>query len=436
MREAMSFQRVLIAGFALVAASILAAACGPKPEHTWSDDEITAIRSLWIGSLEPLPPDPSNQYADDERAAKFGQKLFFDTRFSVNGEVACATCHHPNALFQDSTPLAQGVVTTNRRTMTLIGTAYSPWFFWDGRKDSQWAQALGPMENPVEHGGNRTQYAHLIEQQYKAEYEAIFGPLPDLSTLPASAGPVEDAAARTAWQAMSDAQREEVNRVFANMGKAIAAYERLIMPTASRFDHHVEAAINGDTEVMEATLTPDEVAGLRLFIGKANCLQCHNGPLLTDNHFHNTGVPAAVDLPEDTGRALGAQQVLADEFNCLSPYSDAGPDDCTELRFMVAEGHELERQFKAPSLRNVAERAPYMHAGQFDSLDAVLAHYNTAPEAPAGHSELEPLMLTELEVSQLMAFLHTLSGPLDAPLEMLLDSSLPQTSLDDQPDKE
>jgi cytochrome c peroxidase len=184
------------------------------------------------------------------------------------------------------------------------------------------------------------------------------------------------------------------------------------MPAPSRFDVYVEAVINGDTGVMEATFTSDEVAGLRLFINEANCLQCHNGPLFTDNHFHNTGVPAAPDLPEDRGRALGAQQVLADEFNCLSPYSDAGPDDCTELRYMVAEGHELERQFKAPSLRNVAERAPFMHAGQFATLEEVLAHYNTAPEAPAGHSELEPLNLSDEERRQLIAFLKTLDSPI------------------------
>src|SRR5690606_23988523 len=127
----------------------------------------------------------------------------------------------------------------------------------------------------------RTQYAHLIDQHYKAEYEAIFGPLPELSALPVNAGPVEDAAAHAAWDAMSDADRETVNRIYANLGKAIAAYERRIMPGPSRFDAYVEAALNGDDETMEATLTPDEVAGLRLFIGEANCLQCHNGPLFT-----------------------------------------------------------------------------------------------------------------------------------------------------------
>ena len=87
--------------------------------------------------------------------------------------------------------MAHGVGTTTRRTMSIVGTAYTPWLFWDGRKDSQWAQALGPMENPKEHGGNRTLYTHLIAQYYRTEYEALFGPLPDAAHLPPSAGPVD-----------------------------------------------------------------------------------------------------------------------------------------------------------------------------------------------------------------------------------------------------
>jgi cytochrome c peroxidase len=370
------------------------------------------LESLWIGSLESLPPDPSNAYSDNPDAAAFGQKLFFDTGFSSNGKVACATCHLPDLSFQDGLPLAHGVGTTTRRTMTVVGTAYSPWFFWDGRKDSQWAQALGPMESPVEHGGNRTLYAHRIAASYRQEYEALFGPLPDLAQLPPSAGPVDDPRARAAWEAMSPQNREAVTRVYVNMGKAIAAYERLLMPGPSRFDRFVEALRNKDATTASGILTPDELAGLRLFIGKADCTQCHNGALFTDNHFHNTGVPASPELTEDLGRASGAKQVQADEFNCLSPYSDAGEGDCSELRYMIAEGDDLVRQFKPPSLRNVAERAPYMHAGQFDTLEEVLTHYNAAPAAPSGHSELHALDLTQAEIDQIIAFLKTLSGPL------------------------
>ncbi|HZU85865.1 MAG TPA: cytochrome c peroxidase [Anaerolineaceae bacterium] len=386
----------------------LIAGCAPAP-LAWTLDELETLQSLSLDSLPPLPPDPSNRYADDARAAALGEKLFFDARFSINGQVSCATCHKQQNNFQDNLPLAQGVGQTTRRTMPIAGTAYSPWQFWDGRKDSQWAQALAPLESAVEHGADRTFYAHLIAENYRAEYEQIFGALPDLSGLPLHAGPVEDAAARAAWEGMTPEQRDQVNRIFANMGKAMAAYERLIQPAPSRFDAYVRAAAQGETSAMRAALTPEEEAGLKLFIGKGQCTHCHNGPLLTDYHFHNTGVPPRAGLPEDRGRIAGVELVQADEFNCLGAYSDAAPEQCEELRFILSGDPILERAFKAPSLRNVAERAPYMHAGQFGSLAEVLAHYNAAPAAPAGHQELAPLLLSAEELRQLEAFLRALS---------------------------
>ncbi len=398
------------------------------PKLQWSSDEVTALKGLWLGSLEPLPPDPSNAVADDPRAVTLGHKLFFDSRFSANGAVSCASCHIPGKNFNDGLPLAQGVGTTTRKTMTVVGTAYSPWLFWDGRKDSQWAQALGPLESPVEHGGTRTQYAHLIDHYYRSEYEALFGTLPDFSDrtrFPEVAGPVADAAARVAWEAMAHEDRKAVTQVYVNIGKAIAAYERQLMPGPSRFDRYVEALVKGDQETMGATLSEDEVAGAKLFIGKAQCINCHNGALLTDNSFHNTGVPPRPGLPRDQGRALGAQQVLADEFNCLSEWSDAKAEGCAELRFIVSEGEALERAFKPGTLRNIAETAPYMHAGQFATLREVVEHYNRAPAAPNGHSELQPLNLSERELLQLEAFLRSLSGPLAAPPDLLAPPELP-----------
>jgi cytochrome c peroxidase len=414
----MSERSKLLAGLGLLVALVAGGLGYIFTRPAWTEAELITLKTLWIGSLPPLAPDPSNQYGDDPAAAAFGKALFFDTRFSSNGEVACATCHLPEKGFQDGLPLAQGVGTTNRRAMPIAGTAYSPWMFWDGRKDSQWSQALGPLENPVEHGGSRTFYAHLIDEHYRAEYEAIFGKQPDISDrtrFPEAAGPVADESARAAWEAMSPADRETVNQIFVNMGKAIAAYERQIMPTASRFDIYVQAALEDDTKTMNATLSAEEVEGLRLFIGPANCTRCHNGPLFTDSSFHNTGVPTVESLPEDTGRAQGAQDVLADEFNCMSAYSDAEPDECDELNFMVAEGEELERAFKAPSLRNVTTRAPFMHAGQFTTLQTVLNHYNTAPASPSGHNELEPLNLSETQLNAIIAFLYTLNSEITMP---------------------
>src|SRR5687767_1903152 len=407
----------------LVGMILFISACSAFGGSRWSEEEKSKLRTLWIGSLQPLPADPSNKYADDEHAAALGQKLFFDIRFSSNGEVACRTCHLPDNLFQDGVPLSHGVGTTDRRSMTLIGTAYSPWFFWDGHKDSQWAQALGPWESPVEHGSNRTYYAHIIDQYYRAEYEAIFGAMPEVSHLPVLTGSVQSPEVIAAWIAMSPDDRENVTWIYVNMGKSIATYERHLMPGESRFDQHVEAVINHDYKSANSILSSDEIAGLRLFIGKANCTNCHNGPLFTNNDFHNTGVPAVDGLPEDIGRARGARQVLADEFNCLSVYSDAEPEDCAELRYMVADGHQLERQFKPPSLRNVAARGPYMHAGQFATLEEVLNHYNAAPptQASHNHSELEPLNLSAKEIAQIIAFLKTLDSPINADTQWLIE---------------
>ena len=106
---------------------------------------------------------------------------------------------------------------------------------------------------------------------------------------------------------------------------------------------------------------------------------------------------------------------MASEFNCTGKHSDAKGDDCSELRFAVTEGSELVRAFKTPSLRNAMTRPPFMHAGQFGSMSEVLAHYNRAPAAPAGKTELKRLRLSDNELRQLEAFLNTLVSPVDFP---------------------
>jgi len=405
--------RVLtFAGFAALAMVAGVTRGSTSTGATWSAEERSMLASLTLDKLDTLAPDPSNRVADDTMAARFGRQLFFDAKLSSNGKVACSTCHLPEQDFQDNTPLARGVGVTGRRTMPIAGTAHSPWLFWDGRTDSQWTQALGPLESAVEHGGDRTQYAQYIAAIYRREYERVFGRLPDMSRLPAHAGPAGDSATRAAWSALSVTRRDEITRVFSNMGKAIAAFERRITFSPTRFDRYVAAQLAGRAHTSIDSLSQDEEAGLRLFIGKANCITCHNGARLTDDHFHNTGVPASsLVAAVDSGRTTGVRQVLAGEFNCLSPYSDAKPDDCSELRFAVTEGDELLRAIKTPSLRNVASRAPFMHAGQLSTLRDVIAHYDRAPRAPFGKSELKRLKLSATERRQIEAFLETLSGP-------------------------
>ena len=401
---------VTFASVVLVTASA-ALAGGAATKARWTPAERATLASLSLASLPPLEPDPSNRVADDSLAAALGRRLFFDQRLSADGRVSCATCHIPDREFQDGTPLAEGVGTTSRRTMPVAGTAYSPWLFWDGRSDSQWSQALGPLESDVEHGGDRTQYAHIVAAHYRAPYERVFGALPSLDGLPERAGPVPDATRRSAWERIPAVRREDITRVYANIGKAIAAFERRIEHTPTRFDRYVAVEVANGTHTPASAFSKDEEAGLKLFIGKANCLTCHNGPRFTDDHFHNTGVAASsLVTGSDSGRATGVHGAVKGEFNCLSKYSDAQRDQCAELEFAVTSGEELVRAYKTPSLRGVAEHAPYMHAGQLATLGDVMAHYNKAPAAPAGHSELRRLNLRPAELAQIEAFLRTLSS--------------------------
>jgi len=380
-------------------------------QHDWSDQEKSILRSLWIGSLGPLPVDPSNKYSDNPGAAALGKKLFFEDKFSGNKKVSCATCHREDYFFTDNLPLSHGMDTTPRRSMPLIGVAYNSWFFWDGRTDSLWSQALGPIENKLEHGISRTMSAYIISKYYRTEYEGIFGPLPDFmeETFPHHARPaLDDPDALKAWVLMTPDQREEVNKVYVNMGKAIAAFVRTILPQPSPFDRYVEQILAGETLSSRMALTDAEAAGLRLFIGRAKCTNCHNGPMFTNSDFHNLGLPPRENVAPDMGRASAITQVLSSQFNCLGKYSDAHPNDCPELRFIDTSNKKYEGAFKTPTLRNVTERPPYMHAGQFATVREVLKFYQSQAKNP----ELGHAGLTDEELDLLEAFLHTLSSPL------------------------
>ena len=394
----------LLGAIALIALAMLTA-CG---EPDFSAEEKAVIASLSLASLPPLPPDTTNRFADSPAAAALGATLFFDHRLSRSGEVACATCHKIDRQFQDDLPRAVATGTNNRRTMPLAGVAWSPWLFWDGRRDSLWAQALTPLEDAVEHAGNRTAYARFMAKNFHERYERIFGPLPPLDGLPDNASPLGTAVEKAAWAGMSEDQRNAVNSVFANIGKAIASFERSLTPPETHFDRFAKALAAGTPPAAADDFSGEERVGLKLFIGKGQCTRCHNGPRLTDGHFHNTGVPSVPGLPPDLGRETGVTKVAADPFNCLGKYRDGSDAACGELRFMVKDGPELRRAYKTPSLRGVATRPPYMHAGQIATLEAVIDHDARVPASEDGHSELNPLTLSERERKELVAFLKTL----------------------------
>ncbi|MBP0624096.1 cytochrome-c peroxidase [Cupriavidus consociatus] len=401
-----------VAALAATAGSLRDTWQGLENADRWTDDERAVLGSMRHDANAAAPADPSNRVARSPQAAGLGERLFHDTRFSRNGAVSCASCHDPARQFQDGIPLGTGIGIGKgqRRTMPVVDIAANPFFFWDGRADSLWAQALGPMENPLEHGETRLHAAHVIQRHYRAEYEALFGPMPDLAGLPPHGSPNGTADERAAWQALRPRSQEAVSRVFANMGKAIAAYEASLRYGNSRVDTYIRGVVERRPDLLYA-LDRHEKAGLRLFIGKAQCATCHSGPLLSDHHFHNTGIAPLDPGNPDRGRAAAIAPVMADEFNCLGRFSDARPEQCEELRFIAQDDPRMLGAFKTPTLRNVAQRAPYMHAGQLVTLEDVIRHYSAAPRAAVGHSELKPLALTQAEQAQLQSLLRALSGP-------------------------
>jgi cytochrome c peroxidase len=382
------------------------------------------------------PADPSNQYGDDARAAVLGKKLFFDTRFSgslsppndgvsngslgvpgTTGRVACDSCHQPELGGTDhrSRPLATslGASYTGRNAPTVINAAYSDvaiggWQFWDGRKDSLWSHALGPPESAVEQHGTRLGFAHVIQDHYQNEYEAVFGPLPDLSDtgrFPSAGKPGDPS-----FDAMAAADREAINRLYANFGKAIEAYERRLVSTGfapSPFDQ----MLAGD----DTAMTPAAVRGARLFIGKAACNECHRGAAFTDFKFHNIGCPQEGDfvLETDVGRFAGVGQLKGDIYNRAGVYSDRVDD--SHLTGLTAVAADVGA-FKTATLRNLSKTGPYMHDGVYRNLWDVVNHYNfgggTGAYSGTKEVTIAPLLLDAQEIDDLVEFLSSLDdGP-------------------------
>lgn len=413
---------------------------GPEPSEFkgFTDKDLDVIRTK-LGPLpEGLPLDPTNAWVADAAAAELGRKLFYDTAFSTGGDVSCATCHDPETGFQD----ARGDLTsegthgfTKRHAPTIINAAFGSAApptegtpqFWDGRADSLWAQALGPLEDDTEMGAGRGQVVRLVIEGYRQDFEAVFGPLPaELFGLDGQ--PVFTAAARPGtpeWSSLAPAVQHAITRTYVYFGKAIAAFESRVECRGSRFDEFWRELDAGvvDSEI----LTDQEKLGLLLFVrttgqngpGYGGCIECHTGPNFSDWDYHNLEIDQQAlgePLPAtDDGRATGLAALTASEFHCASPWSDI--PDASECSFgeLDPEGPdvaEMVGRFKTPGLRCVSMTAPYMHTGSFETLEDVIDHYASGGEAHgfAGAGDIDPLALTQEEREALVAFLLALDG--------------------------
>lgn len=407
-----SFTMMRTAMLCVVACAGLGLGHVANPDEVVIEFSETERRRLLQHSPLPDPPvDATNAFANDPRAARLGQFLFFDPRLSANGKLACATCHEPDRAFTDGKPIAEGLKRGQRNTPTLINSAYQRWYFWDGRSDTLWGQALHPIERDVELGSTRQDAINLIREdaQLKRAFEEIFGPLPKAH--------LDDRAAS--------------DRAFANVGKAIAAYEAKLISRRSPFDVFVEGLRENDAEKL-AAISDKAKQGAKLFVGRGECRVCHTGPHFSDGEFHDILVPPRHSgVPSDPGRFEGVDLLRQDPFNAAGAFSDNPSDSRAQRLEFLANGPQNWGQFKTPSLRNVALTAPYMHQGQFRTLRDVLSFYSTMDGALVAdhHDEtiMRPRNFTDDEIEALIAFLESLTDVeidpelLKAPPSPLLD---------------
>lgn len=408
----------------------------PLIDGHYTKDEYHQLAQL---TLKPAPlQDTTNRYANDPRAAHFGQFLFYETRLSANNKVSCASCHQPDHGFSTTERHATGIHKTKRHPPTLVNIAYSPWFDWDGKANTLWGQAMRPLESPDEHGLTRVSLAQIIakNQDLKQAYEAIFGSLPSaiLNTkrfnpdaMPTPQTP--NAPTHKAWMAMAEDDRETINRIAANITKAIAAYQHKIVDFNAPFDRYGRALIKGDAAASKM-IPASAKRGFKLFVGKALCVNCHSGPTYSDHTFHNLGLaPPSTYVKNDLGRSDGIDLVKHHEFNASGPYSDDRKGTRAQWLSYMVRTRENKGQFKTPTLRNVAVTFPYMHGGHFEGIRRVIEFYNELrDEVEVGHREemLQPIGLSDPEIDDMIAFLRTLtSDQLDPTLLKKPASALP-----------
>lgn len=326
-----------------------------QPRDAWPapdiDEEIE-----WV-ELGPLPKitHPENNPGTKEKIA-LGKMLFFEPRLSGSGQLACASCHEPDMYWSDGRAVSFGHNRTPllRNAPSALHSGLRTSFFWDGRVSSLEEQAHDVLTNQDEMRSSEELIAKNLSKlpEYGERFEEVFG----------------------------DAQPTMVR-----VTQAIAAFERTLNGGRSRFDYF----LNGKTKA----LTDEELAGLHLFRTTARCMNCHHGPLMTDEKFHNIGLSNYGRKFEDLGRYL-----------ITNDPKDVGA-------------------FRTPSLRNIAATAPYMHNGMF-TLEELITLYNGGMRNPRPRKDqvddplfptttpiLKKLHMNKQDFVDLTAFLHALSEP-------------------------
>jgi cytochrome c peroxidase len=371
------------------------------------DEGLTTEEEAELAAMQLRPEDrslsPTNRFVDDPGAVELGRRLFFDERMSADGAVGCVTCHDPSQGFSDSRRVSLGVEGREgrRHSMPITAVAFQRFLLWDGRADSLWSQALKAIEEEKEMDFTRVEVSRFIAGSYRAEYEALFGPLPDLEGFPTRARP-----GLPEWELMTAQQQDDVQRVFANVGKALEAYEQRLLCADTRFDRWARGELTLDTE---------ERDGAAKFLRKG-CARCHLGASFSDGRFHNIGIGSGNDVP-DLGREAAAALLAADPFNGAGAYSDDAAAG-QELLDAMAEETYIKGAFRTPVLRGVGQRRFLGHQGHIEGLgDFIDDVYDEPAMQPSAVGELDP-EVRDVNVDgkdDLVSFLRTLDCPAPPP---------------------
>lgn len=376
------------------------------------------------------------------------------TRPTTCGQVglSCASCHDPKHAGSDFTSqpntVSIGAGWYDVNIQQTLNAAHYPILYWNGRTDTLWAQAAQVIESAVSMNGHRMKSFWVVASSVYADgYAAVFGDAPAVQELAARLTPPAGDAAISVYQAqyaaLAAADQATVTRAHVNVAKAIGAYEWLLSSDGSAFDRYAAGAPDA-----AAAFSPAAQRGLKLFVGRASCIDCHNTPLFSDGKFHDIGIPqegahvptisacttAKCDClsagdggPGTAGACLplgafaGTEKLATQAFRRGTAFDDnfaANPElpppapPAPDARWIGA--------WRTPSLRDVALTAPYMHDGALATLGDVVWHYDQgAGEGDViGTSELAPLLLSAQDRDDLVAFLQTLTGTPD-PAELV-----------------
>jgi cytochrome c peroxidase len=356
----------------ILAPVVLAAACtvGAQPSTPGAPPPIPLFSAEAIKSFTPT----DNPITDAK--AKLGDMIFDEKRVSADNSIACNTCHSPRNGFTTHTENSRGVGDQlgKRNAPSILNAMFYRSMFWDGRAETLEEQATLPILNPIEMG-----------QKDPKDVVAKLAGIPEFV------------------DAFQQVFGHPVN--WADMGKALAAFERTRLSTGAPFDRY----LHGD----EKALSASQRRGWALFAGKAKCGSCHTYdpalPLFGDNRFHNTGVAAHKQdysrLAANAASAAAAgNQAEKDKLALETDYSELG-------RFLITQKKEDIGAFKTPFLRDVLLTGPYMHDGSLETLWDVVVFFNQGGERnPYLDAGMKPLGLTETEVEDLVNFLAALTS--------------------------